>query len=1068
MRRRATFLMAMLAVALSLAGLRLAAQSAPASTGREAALDRLHSLTTLTIQDWRYHAGDFFAGASPDTDDSSWKELHAGDTFPGDAAWFRCRVEVPPLLHGYDVTGASLRFHFRTDTEADLRLFVNGVEINGLEDGSMPLIAARVAPGEQFLVAILKSSEPSSRRLEGSDLEFTPTAGRPDPEFLRLQFTAAGEVADAIPVGREDREQQIDGALAHLDWSALERGDQKGFDASMRAASDAATPLRAWLKTYSVHAVGNAHIDMAWLWPWTETVDVVHRTFSSALRLMREFPDFTFTMSTARAYAWMEEKYPPLFEEIRQRVREGRWEIVGGMWVEPDLNMPDGESQVRQLLVGKRYFQEKFGVDVRTGWNPDSFGYNWQLPQIYKKSGIDFFVTQKLGWNDTTKFPYKMFWWEAPDGSRVLTYFPHDYVNYMDPARIAGDVAIYAPLTGYPDLLYLYGVGDHGGGPTRDMLLNAERFAAPNALFPRMHLGTAQSYFDALTLKAAGLNLPVWRDELYLQFHRGTYTTQAGEKRNNRHSEVLLLNAEKFAALDGMYTQDYPQADLEDAWKKVLFNQFHDLMAGSGIADIYSDAARSYEDVRAAGGRIVRQSLGDLVLRVDTRGEGSALVVFNALSWPRTEVVETSAPIAQANAPAFEVHDSSGRVVLSELISRSPDINHVTLRFLAENVPPLGYKVFHAVPVEHAAAVPSPISASETTLENEFLRVRVDPATGCITSIYEKTPEREALEPGACGNLLQAFRDKPKEWDAWNIDADFEAQHWDLTAADEVKLAERGPLRAVLRVRKHFQNSTFVQEIILEAGTPLVDVAMQAEWHEKHILLKAAFPVAASSERATYEIPFGSIERPTTRRTPEEQAKFEVPALRWADLSDTHAGVSILNDSKYGYDTKGNVIRLSLLRSPEWPDPHADEGHHEFTYAIYPHAGGWSEAGTMQRGYELNNRLIAVATFHHPGALPAEHSFLTIQPANVIVAALKKAEDSSALILRFYEFTGKETQVRITPPEGVTQALTVNLMEKNASPLEMKDGTVIVPTHPYEIQTVELRFGPDISDGGEK
>ncbi|HEX8814174.1 MAG TPA: glycoside hydrolase family 38 C-terminal domain-containing protein [Terriglobales bacterium] len=337
-----------------------------------------------------------------------------------------------------------------------------------------------------------------------------------------------------------------------------------------------------------------------------------------------------------------------------------------------------------------------------------------------------------------------------------------------------------------------------------------------------------------------------------------------------------------------------------------------------------------------------------------------------------------------------------------------------------------------------------------------------------MTSLYDKTDQRETLAPAEtdsggpknsiCGNLLQAFRDQPKQWDAWNIDADFEQQHWDLDQADEVKLIENGPLRALLRVKQHFQNSTFTQDITVYAGVPRVDVRMQADWHEKHILLKVAFPLSAHSDKATFEIPYGTIERPTTRGTPAEQARFEVPAQRWADLSDSKHGFSLLNDSKYGYDAKGNVLRLSLLRSPEWPDPHADEGHHEFTYALYPHTATWREAQTIRRGYELNDPLTAEAAGNHQGTLQAEHSFVKIQGDNVVLTAAKKAEDGDALILRFYEWAGVESDVEIEVPPNAESAVETNLMEKTISPLALQGDMVTVHTKPYEIKTLKVQF----------
>jgi alpha-mannosidase len=769
----------------------------------------------------------------------------------------------------------------------------------------------------------------------------------------------------------------------------------------------------------------------------------------------------------------MQEKYPDLFKEIEQRVREGRWEVIGGMWVEPDLNMPGGESLVRQILVGKRYFRDQFGVDVKIGWNPDSFGYSWQLPQIYKKSGIDYFVTQKLMWaHEFTTFPYKLFWWESPDGSRILTYFPRDYAAGIDPAQLGKDLSVWVPSVYGSDpnqrseILHLYGVGDHGGGPTRTMLDHAARWMKPDVVFPNLRFTTARSFFDDLDKKLPSMKVPTWRDELYFEYHRGVMTTQAETKRRIRLTEELLLNAEKFAALSTLYGRHYPAQDFDRSWKDLLFDDFHDIFPGSGIAVNYLDAQRNLDDVQRVGQGILASSLGEISARINTSATGVPVAVFNSMSWPRSEVVEAEVQLPNTTA-AIEVVDGAGRPAVSQVLTN--DVATHRVRFLLKaSVPAVGYRTYYVRAAAKAASSSSEIKATSDSLENDLVRLKVDPETGCMTSLHDKRSQTEALASSetdtggptqsVCGNLLQTFRDKPKQWDAWNIDADFEKEHWDLDHADEVKLVENGPLRAVLRVKNHFQNSTFVRDITVAAGSARVDVHMTADWHEKHILLKVAVPSSAHDDKATFEIPYGSIERPTTRNTPAERGKFEVPALQWADLSDATHGVSLLNDCKYGYDAKGNVLRLSLLRSPEWPDPHADEGVHEFTYSLYPHGGNWRDALTVRRGYELNYPLLTSQIERHEGSLKDEFSFLSTDAENVVLTAAKKAEDEDALILRYYEWAGKEADVKLQLPTGAEAASETDLMERPSAELSIKNGAVTVHTKPYEIKTVRIRF----------
>ena len=1033
-------------------------------------LSQLHAMFAQMLPDWKAHQDNLAHGEDPSLNDADWSPIRVSEPWQIGPVWFRRWVEVPKVMGGYNIRGLGVRLDLRVPWGvSQVRVFFNGALAEMADINTMQpiLLTEKAEPGTRVLVAINVPVGEDPARLENAELLVDYPPGRPNPALMFDEIMSAQAMIAGFSVGRSERAKQLDDAVKTLDFASLRRGDQQAFENSLQAAQEKLQPLGDWAKQFTVRAVGNSHIDMAWLWPWTETVEVVRNTFATVLQLMRQYPGFIYAQSAAQDYVWMEEKYPDLFKEIQQRVKEGRWEIVGGMWVEPDLNMPSGESLVRQILVGKRYFQQRFGVDVRIGWNPDSFGYNWQLPQIYKRSGLDYFVTQKMDWNDTTKFPYKLFWWEAPDGSRILTYFPHDYVSEIEPVRVSEDVAAYVPKTGLPEIMHLYGIGDHGGGPTRTMLDSAQRWQNGRNIFPKLTFGTAQSFFNAVENNLAHLKIPVWNNELYFQYHRGVMTTQSETKKRIRQSEELLLNAEKFSSLAMLDGQPYAQEEFENDWKKVLFHQFHDFMPGSGIAINYVDAARDLGVVALSGNKILDRSLKTLAARVNTEGEGVPVVLFNPLSWARTDVAEAAAQFPSKLVPegGVEVRDSDGTVLPSSIISRDDATHTVKIRFLARSVPAMGYAVFHLVPVAQAASPSSTLKASMEGMENEFVSLRVDSKTGCITSLLNKHDGHETLAPGACGNLLQAFVDKPKEYDAWNIDANFEEKMWDLKDAEEVRLVENTPVRAVIRVKKKFQDSRFVQDICLYPGVPRVDVNMQADWHEKHILLKVAFPVSVQSSYATYEIPYGNIQRPTTRNTPEEKAMFEVPALRWGDLSDSSHGFSLLNASKYGYDAKGNVIRLSLLRSPAWPDPHADEGFHEFTYALYPHAGDWKAAETERRGFELNYPLISFVACSHEGVLPASHSFAQIEPGNVILTAVKKAEDSSALVFRFFEFEGKTGEVHLHFPEAATQAAQVNLMEKQDAPLPLQDDgkETTVTVHPFEIVTVKVWFSTSSS-----
>ncbi len=1056
-------------------------------------LERLQAMQSIAVGDWKWHADTLPHPESPSLDDAAWPvfeppargERPALSNNPA-GMWFRKWVEIPKTMGGYPLQGLPVRLNLRLSyrERAPMRAFSNGtlVEMTAENTEQPILLTESATAGQRFLIAAYSPSPGVvSARLE---LDYPPEKSNPRTMFEEILAVQA--LSPAFPEGKATRDSQLSAAVEAIDFAALDRGDRSGFDRSLGAADAQMAPLAAWMKQFTIQAVGNSHIDLAWLWPWTETVEVVRATFRTALELMDEFPGFTFAQSTAQDFLWLEEKYPEEFQAIQQRVKEGRWELVGGMWCEPDLNMPSGEALVRQLLTGKRYFQRKFGVDVRIGWNPDSFGYSWQLAQIYKRSGVDYFVTQKIDWNDTTTFPYRLFWWESPDGSRVLAFFPNGYDNGIDPVECSRFAAQDAPLSsGYRKLMMLYGVGDHGGGPTRAMLENAVRWQkSPQAAFPKFAFGTAQEYFDGVERNLASLPLPVWKSELYLEYHRGTYTTQAESKKRMRASERLMIDGEKFASMAMLDGRAYPQRTFEDCWRRLCFEQFHDLMAGSGIHVNYVDEAESLEFLRLAIEPVLGGALEREAERADTRGPGRPVVVFNPLSWERTDVAEAEVqfpgPVAE-----IEVLDPEGNALPSAVISREDATHTVTVRFLARGVPSIGYKVFHVVSTPRPRPAATTLRASGLTMENEHLRLECDPRNGCITRLVDRKTGRNILGAEGKGNLLEAFVDKPRDYDAWNINLQYEKHKTELLAADEVRLVENTPVRAVIRVKKSYQRSSFVQELCLYPEVARADVHMHADWHEKHVMLKAAFPLDIRPLDATYDIPYGTIVRPAIPHVPgkppvpfteaqgvqtkhpeydpllAQEAEFEVCAQQWGDLSENGRGFSLLSRDKFGYDTvEPGTIRLSLLRAPTSPDPHADEGPHDFTYALFPHAGDWREAGTMLRAHELNYRLHAVAAEVHEGPHPAVHSFARIEPAHVMLSAIKKAEDDNALIFRFVEFEGRAAQARLTLPEPATRAVETNLMEKEEQPLPLAAGgtEITVSTGPYEIKSVKVEF----------
>ncbi|QHS51610.1 glycoside hydrolase family 38 C-terminal domain-containing protein [Edaphobacter sp. 12200R-103] len=1079
--------------------------SAPA----QAVIQRLSSFGALDARDWQWHEGPVEHGESPDLDTSSWKNVRLPFYASPKELWLRRWIEIPKTLNGYDLTGTRITFKIDVGGFGPGRgylyetIYFNGHRVDEGTYLARRTLIESAKPGDKVLIAVHMPLTYEVKHFEGASVEVNFLSKRPNPAALATELVSAAQLLPTIvkdPADLTSQENLLDSAATSVSLASLDGDDQSAFDTSLIKAQAALEPLKPLLKKFFIQLTGDAHIDAAWLWTASEAVDQVRFTFSSALQMMREYPQYTLSQSSAQYYEWMEEKFPGIFAEIQKRVKEGRWELVGGMWVEPDLNMTDGESQVRQLLLGKRYFQQKFNVDVKIGWNVDSFGYDWQLPQIYKKSGIDYFITQKLRYNDTNPLPLKLFWWQSPDGSRVLSYFPHDIVQGTEADEMARDLAVAIKLNpGQQELMHVYGpsLGRLNITGARESIENGIDWSNPNRIYPRVEFRTSQSFFNDMnshiattgmpvwnykTLAAGDthlpvqsdgrIHLPVWNDEIYLEHHRGTFTSQAAQKANMRHSDEWLLDAEKYSSLAWLGGLEYPGEQLTEAWKKKAFNEFHDVAAGTAIAPVYKDAQKDYDEAHRIAYEATSNALRELNSHINTAMHpGVPIVVWNPLSWDRSGMVTVSVQMPQPTPNGISVLDADNKPVLVQVLSKDEATNTYHLLLRPGNVPSVGYTVLHAVPGQRK--VTSDLALRGTTMENAFLRVTLDPKTGCITSLYQKKVKFESIVPGQCGNKLETFVDTGRSLtehnldsirveDAWNIDKDYDKQETDLLALSSIETIERGPLREIIRITRHWSKSTFVQDITLYASTPHVDVVNNIDWHETHVLLKASFPLTATSSAATYEIPYGSIERSTSRNNPVDAARFEVPALRWADLGDSEHGFSLINDSKYGYDALGNVLRLSLLRAPLYPDPTADRGHQHFTYSLYPHPGSWKKAETVLRAYEFNYPMQSFQVEAHTGDLPAKHSLVRVAPDTLVLTAMKKSEDGDSLILRFYEWAGEDTHAKITVPFGASRVLETNLMEQDLKEANTKvtfhKGEIDLDAGPYSINTVRLLY----------
>ncbi|RUT45152.1 alpha-mannosidase [Paenibacillus anaericanus] len=805
----------------------------------------------------------------------------------------------------------------------------------------------------------------------------------------------------------------------------------------------------------TIHMVGQSHIDIAWLWPVRETVRKTSRTFSTVDALMNEFPEYQYAQSQPQLFAYLKDNDPELYERVKDRIKEGRWELVGGMWVEPDLNIPSGESLMRQMLYGQRFYQEEFGMTSEIEWLPDTFGYCASLPQILKHGGIQYFMTTKLGWNDTNVFPYDLFHWVGIDGTPMLSYLNHGVNENTLPKDVHDHWQSFREKAKHNEQMLLYGHGDGGGGATREMLEYINRGDLMVGQ-PVSKYSNAAEFFAGIT--AASPELPEWRGDLYLELHRGTYTTHGRNKLNNRKAEVLYREAELWNTLAApdMKPQQKLEASqsLHDGWKLILLNQFHDIIPGSAITETYVTSMKEYAEIFEHGNKGLAQGLELLAGQVNTEGEGTPYIIFNSLGWSRDAVIE----IASENELTGQaVYDGEGTRLGMDITTN--DANTAWVR--VPNVPALGYKTIWLRNEKDAAVLVHSNTKHEISLskewETEYYRIRFNDL-GEIVSLFDKTANRETIKPGESANRLHFFHDRPTLWDAWDIDTRYEEQPAGDAELLEMKLLSSGTIRDVLRFRWKLNQSEITQDMILYHHDGRIDFKTKVNWNESHKLLKVGFPVDVVTDKATYEIPFGALERPTHRNTSWEQAQYEVCGHRFADVSERGYGVSLLNDCKYGYDIQGSTIRLSLLRAPKWPDVTADLGEHEFTYSLYPHMEDWRQAHTLRKAAELNHAPVVVAAQNKQGSLPNMQSLIQFSGQHVILDTVKPSEDGTGSILRFYESAGGRETVELNWPQACTEIFHSNALEQEMDVIDHVGGRIELQFTPYEIKTIKINY----------
>ncbi len=856
------------------------------------------------------------------------------------------------------------------------------------------------------------------------------------------------ELDDSQPE-KQELLKALDGACHCIDWSAPGSGT---FYESLHQADDALNESIDSMDKHSmihVYCVGHTHIDTAWLWRLKHTREKCSRSFSTVLRLMELYPEYIFLQTQPQLYEYMKEEFPEIYENIKKRVAQGRWEADGAMWVEADCNLTSGESLTRQILLGSRFLMDEFGKDVHYLWLPDVFGYSWALPQILKKAGIDTFMTTKISWNQYNRMPHDTFIWKGIDGSEVLTHFittpepcnPRDswfytYNGKLFPRTVKGVWDSYRDKQLNKDLLISFGFGDGGGGVNRDMLEYRRRLDKIPGL-PNVKISTAREYFQKLhdTVEHTDQYIHTWDGELYLEYHRGTYTSQGYNKRMNRKMELLYRRTEWLTVMDALAAGSMEKAQQEQltkGWKHILTNQFHDIIPGSSIHEVYEDAREDYKFIEKTARSVEQQACQNLFVQKE-----NTYTVVNASGWNLNEIVTL-----QGEAEGI-YRDADGNELVSQ---KGHGVTYVEVR----DVPAMGTKtiVFEAAKQDMPNSV---FTVNGREIETPYYQISLN-QYGQIAKLYDKTYSRDVLPQGQRGNVLQVFEDKPLDNDAWDIDIFYQEKMREIVQLTVFEITQTGPLRLTVHMEWKYMNSYIRQDMILYSTSRRIDFKTDVDFHEQHQLLKAAFPADVRTTYGTFDVQYGNVRRPNHWNTSWDMAKFETVAHRWADLSERGYGVSLLNDCKYGHDIKDNVMRISLLRAGTNPDYLQDQGEHVFTYSLLPHKGDFVEGRTVQEAFALNQPMLAV---NGQSALSYD-SFLSFDNDQIELDAVKKSEDGRYLVIRFHEFAGSRQQVTVKTGFSWKAWAECDLRERAVTAFASDE--ICVELHAYEIKTILLEI----------
>lgn len=1062
-------------------------------------LNLLRRPVTIPVTCYKRAEGKEGGNAVCSTD--GWKECSIEEpwTCLDSHRWYRTTVEIPECMDGKHVeflitTGREGQWDA---TNPQMLFYLNGRIVQGVDVNHREILISPCArAGERYDIAILAYSgtQPGDLILH-TDLVQADDAvekayydflvpiqaarllKKPDEENCRRILVKMGPAADALDL-RQPYSQRFYRSIEAMEEILAEE---------FYTETDDRAPI--------VSAIGHTHIDIAWLWTVDQTREKVIRSFSTVLELMDRYPDYKFMSSQPVLYQFVKEQEPELYERIRERIREGRWETDGAMWLESDCNLPGGESLVRQIIKGERFFMDEFGIPSRCLWLPDVFGYSAAIPQILKKCGIPYFLTTKIAWNQFNQLPNDTFMWKGIDGSRVFVFMPTacdfdktlglnvsftdtrnttTYTGIVNPNMTLGTFKRFQNRDLTEDTLMLFGFGDGGGGPTKEMLEEAERLRYGLPGIPRLVQENERSFFDRIYGDiGARPDMPVWDGELYFEYHRGTLTSMGKNKRNNRRSEMLYEQLETMGVMAELMGFQYPAEVLKKGWDIILLNQFHDIIPGSAIGPVYHQTDREYGEILETGSRTARMLAEELGRAADKRmgrenvGHGNCVgdrdsasreavpgqrvIVINTQGYVRDDIVQVcgvdSADVAYAE-------DSEGRRYPVQYTDKG------SILFHAQGLASAGYRIYRLAEGDGGTTVQTAKTSDAGTgwtgsFENEWYRAEFNHKMELV-SLVEKETGNQLLKEGRVGNQLITFEDRPMNWDNWDIDMYYRRKPYGADSSEPPVLKEWGPVRVVVSVRHRFADSVVDQDIVLYHRLPRIDFVTRADWREHHVLLRVYFPADVNTTKASYEIQFGNVERETTSNHSWDTAKFEVCAHKWADLSENGLGLSILNDCKYGHSIKDGEIGLTLIKSGTYPNEDADIGSHEFTYSVYPHSGRWQEARTVEMAYDLNSPVVTALL--PPGNTGTPWSLVSVDRPNCFVEMMKKAEDGDGYILRIYENHNARTSMTVSLGFDGTQAEECDLLERPLRQVELTGRSFTDFIRPYEIKTYRIRI----------